>query len=162
MWLKLHTVALQTKHPGWRTAVSRLGSVGTSFTLDYLLGIDETELLKDDVKLLTVTRQNLEARQKQFVEKNLMTLNSTSAQRHALERVAWAELTESPLAEGLKEWTIQSIAAGTNRSGLERLKKLSQTYEPAVLKEPGKPDEEGLKMLRRVRALAAEALSASE
>lgn len=162
VWLKLHTVALQTKHPGWRTAVSQLGNRGTSFTLDYLLGIDETELLKDDVKLLTVTRHNLETMQKRFVEKNLMTLNSTSAQRYALERVAWAELTESPLAEGLKEWTIQAIAAGTNRSGLEKLKKLSQTYEPAVLKEPGKPDEEGLKMLRRVRALAAEALSAAE
>ncbi|MBC8291307.1 MAG: hypothetical protein H8E37_13420 [Planctomycetes bacterium] len=162
VWLKLHTVAKTPKHPGWRTAISRLGSIGTSFTLEYLADIDESALLKDDVKLLTISRHNLETMQQRFVEKKLMTLNAESAQRQALERVARAELMDSPLAADLKKWTIQAIANGTNRSGIERLKKLSQTYEPASLKAPGKPAEDGLKMLRRVRSLAQEAMSAAE
>jgi hypothetical protein len=137
VWPKLHVVAVTPTHPGWRAAISRLANYGNGFTIQYLSDLDESSLTPDDAKLWATTRKNLAAIEDLQQNQGQFLYNSGGPQRVALERVAVAELTNSPVAEQLTAWTVREIASGMNRKGLADLKKLRDTYELTIENKVG-------------------------
>ncbi|MDA0590115.1 MAG: hypothetical protein O2820_19250 [Planctomycetota bacterium] len=137
VWVKLHDVAATPAHPGWRVAVSRLASIGNSFTLQCLSDLDESTLAPADAELLATTKKNYLALVANQQNNDRPMYNAEISQRTALERAAVAELTESPVAEQLTAWTVRELAGGVDSKGLVALRNLRDTYEPTIENKVG-------------------------
>jgi hypothetical protein len=145
--VRLHELARESTHPGWRAAISRLNDLGDEFTLQHLSQIDKSRLAATDAEVLEKSRTALK-RWAEDPQRN-RTL-SESAVARLLERAAWAEQTKSPLAKALTAWTKAFLVGQRDDQVLEHLIAVGNTYEP----RDTVPDTDAL--TRRVRELAKE------
>lgn len=112
-WLALHGIATQPQHPGWRSAMSRLGGLGTPFSRRHIgRALRQTQPpLTDDVfvqaqleRMTTVVLSSEYKRARKDDEK------ATRAEiRQHLRRAAIAGLEKMDLAQALREWTVREL-----------------------------------------------------
>jgi hypothetical protein len=150
VYVRLHELALETTHPAWRAAISRLNDIGNEFTLEHLTQLDKTKLAKKDVEVLD---RNIAAL-KQWVEdpQRVRSVSRASAEAQ-LERAVWAELTKSPVRKNLTAWTKSFYANQPDDAFMKPLDEIRKQYEPAY----NVPDSGA--MTRLVRELARDILS---
>jgi hypothetical protein len=124
-FLKLHHIARDPGHPGWRVAISRLNDLGNGFTLDRLARVPEEKLAAEDVKMLREVRKRIAVRLKGLNDAGL-----SSRVRPSLERVAWAELVNDPAKEGLHDRVKQLFRDRGGEKVEAELRKLARGYSP--------------------------------
>lgn len=160
VYLELLGVALDPGHPAWSAAVSRLGDVGDSFTLEALAHLTYPHLSDDAASLgeerCTFLRAELDrVRQRQ----NALTVqpnNFSGAVLPLLERAAWAGLDGSDFEEPLREHALATVGRYADAPYVRQvLNNLREKYEPRPqVAVPAAVD--GLR--GRVRALADQVL----
>jgi hypothetical protein len=145
VYVRLHELALETDHPAWPAAISRLNDIGDEFTLEHLNRLDKTKLPAKNAAILEKTRGDL----KKWVEdpqRGRDVSHGSVARR--LERAAWAEYTKSPVQKTLTPWTKSFFVNQPDDAFVENLEKVQKEYEPTY----SAPDPKALTHL--VRALA--------
>jgi hypothetical protein len=150
VYLKLHVLALQTKHPAWSAAVSRLGEVGNDFTLQHLDRLPTARLTEKDKKLVFGTKAILA----DWVQRRNADYWQYLVPQW-LEYAAWAEQAGDPLRKQLTPWTTRTLAASGGPSLDDKLKGLEGSYSPTFRLE-GDP----AMFAQRVRQLARDILAA--
>ena len=149
VFLLLHHIAADRKHPCWRTAVDRLGDLGNGFTLLHFEERSPPVLALADQAVL---EQRLAAvRQRVAAEGEA---HAAASVRPLLERAAWAEVAGDPLGDALGEWTLARLRGFERRGAAgQALAGMRATYlAPAVL------GADAAAVQARVRSLAREAL----
>jgi hypothetical protein len=148
VFVRLHEIALDTKHPGWRGAVSGIYFHISEFTYEHLGKIDRDKLSAANAEHLDYCRKSLKK-----------SLDDPQRRREAsywlvsnwVERTAFAEHVKSPLAKTLAPWTRSFLKNHPDKLA-NMLMELHNTYAP----RHAVADSRGL--TRRVRELVIEIL----
>jgi hypothetical protein len=151
VYVRLHEVALETAHPAWQAAVSRLYDVGNEFTLDHLKRLDKTRLPAREAELLEKTLANL---QKWVDDPGRARVVSLRIVEAYLERAGWAEQTRSPVRATLVPWTKSYFVNQPDTAFAKFLRQVRDEYEPSH------PVPDAAALTRLVRGLAREILAA--
>jgi hypothetical protein len=96
--LKLHDVAREPSHPAWRAAVSRLGDIGQSFSVELLNRTDKSQLNAGDKQLLSDALNRIEARVAGEIQ-----LSDVAAR---LRLATFAAEMKDPHTRMLREWAV--------------------------------------------------------
>jgi hypothetical protein len=147
IFAKLHGVALDTEHPGWPTAISRLGDQASEFSLKYLAILSEKELSDRNAEIWATSFTRIQGRLEKQKTKPV-TLNQKTIAMH-LERAAWAEHTNDPISSKLTEWTVKTLGVQLTESTVGYALKVRKDYEPQWT-----TGEEKAIIQKRVRELA--------
>lgn len=114
-WLALHLVAEDPEHPGWRAALSRLGTVGNAFSRRHVgrTALTTRPQLRDDpfvktqIGRMTSVMFTLELQAQRGRPKEKVT--RAEVVRH-LRRVVAAQTGGLSFAVRLHQWTVRSVA----------------------------------------------------
>jgi hypothetical protein len=151
VYVRLHEIALETTHPAWPAAVSRLNDLGNEFTLEHLKRVDKAKLPARNAAVLEAT---LGAIQK-WVDDPQRSRNVSQAFVELwLERAAWAEYTGSPLRLTLTPWIKTYFANQPDDKYVPHLQQVKKDYKP------GQPVPDPEALTRQVRGLAQDILAA--
>ncbi|KAF0245372.1 MAG: hypothetical protein FD180_1687 [Planctomycetota bacterium] len=136
VYARLHRIALNPSHDGWRVAVSRLAETGDGFTLLYLRGATAEEFGPAVVEALEKTSEQI--RKRLAGEKG----TAPGEIERMLARAAWADIACDPLEATLIPWTLDDIRS---RLGVPDVR---VALEAIVKTDPAAPEE------KRVREYA--------
>jgi hypothetical protein len=150
VFLKLHTLAQQLDHPAWAAAVSRLGDIGTGFTLQVLQQVPKAKLSPKNQKVLEHTQKVVSGWMQGLQDPNVKYYV-----RSWLEYAAWAEHVNDPLRMKLTHWTKEFFTAVGNLEVENELQMLQKEYTPKFSVTGSLPAYEA-----RVQMLAAAILAA--
>jgi hypothetical protein len=150
VYIRLHELALETGHPAWRAAVSRLYDIGNEYTLDHLNRLDKTRLTEPDADLLERIRGQL----RQWAEdpQRGRSISLSVVETH-LERAAWATSAKSSLEKSLTTWTKSWYVKQPDDKFVTHLETVRDKYVP----KHTVPDSAAF--TRLVRSLATEILA---
>jgi hypothetical protein len=126
VYVRLHELALETAHPLWRGAVSRVNDVGNEFSLDHLNRLDKDKLAAKDAEVLVKSRTSL---QRWADDPQRTRTISQGVVETLLERAAWAAHTKSPVAKTLTVWTKTFFVNQPDDSFVEHLEKVRKEYK---------------------------------
>lgn len=127
VWLALHHIAFDERHPAWRAAVSRLGDIGDEFTLDVLGGRKlDSEAGEFLLHELARIRKRIEAWRRQGPDVLAARLAAI------FERAAWADLQCDSLQTRIVPWA-QDLARPHlgNEAVRRKLLEVRDHYSPA-------------------------------
>jgi hypothetical protein len=140
-------VALETNHPAWSAAVSRLYDIGNEFTLQHLRRVNREKLAPQQAELL----EKIQTQIRKWVEDPQRTrVISQGIVESNLERAAWAEYTKSPLRQTLTPWTKAFFVEQPDSKFVKHLEKVRDEYTPDF------PVDNREEWTRLVRGLARE------
>jgi hypothetical protein len=127
VFVRLHELALENKHPAWSAVMSKLLDRGNEFTLQYLKKIDKSKLADGQVKLFdAVSKQLLTWAQ----DPNRTRVVSTSIAGQHLERLAQAAIIKSPLHKELETWTRDFFLNQPDTAFDKHLQQIRAVYVP--------------------------------
>ena len=127
-YLRVHNIASDTEHEGWRSAIEALAIAGDAFTLEHLGRVDRGSLSEANLALLekATSRVNLRVQQ----QKTPLGANFVVAR---LERAAYADLMCDALEDPLKTWTLKAIESELQDPAVVvELQCLEGGYTPSV------------------------------
>jgi hypothetical protein len=127
VYVRLHEVALETAHPAWSAAISRLNDLGNEFTVEHLGRVDGSRLRGRDAELLAKTHAAIRNYVEDPQRGRVVSLQFVEAR---LERAVWAEVTKSPLRKELTAWTKSYFVKQPDDAYVKHLEAVRDKYAP--------------------------------